>query len=102
VEGRPQEVQSARYRIGAASDNDLTIPDDPFLSDYHAEIVYSDGRYRIRDGQNGIPDARESTNGTFVNGQRVKEAALNTGDVILLGKCEFRIGQDRAENTDVR
>jgi pSer/pThr/pTyr-binding forkhead associated (FHA) protein len=33
----------------------------------------------------------ESTNGTFVNGRRVTRAALKDGDVLGIGRVEFRV-----------
>lgn len=33
----------------------------------------------------------ESTNGTLVNGQRVDRVVLRTGDVLTIGRVEFRI-----------
>ena len=37
-----------------------------------------------------------STNGTFVNGQRIQEAVLNHGDIVHVAHKEFRFGQDVA------
>lgn len=51
---------------------------DPAVSRNHAEIVKKDGKYLIRD--------LKSTNGTFVNGERVREKELNHMDEIWVGK----------------
>src|SRR5690348_7650374 len=52
------------------------------VSKQHAEIVCVDDQVRIRD--------LGSTNGTFVNGQRVTEAALTSGDILHFAHREFR------------
>ncbi len=35
----------------------------------------------------------ESTNGIFVNGEKVERALLKPGDVLSVGRCDFSIGQ---------
>ena len=52
------------------------------VSKEHAAIVAVDGRYAVRDLQ--------STNGTFVNGERVDERVLQDGDIIHVAHVEFR------------
>jgi EAL domain-containing protein (putative c-di-GMP-specific phosphodiesterase class I) len=56
------------------------------VSKEHAEIVQVDGEIRIRD--------LGSTNGTFVNGQRVQEATLFHGDIVHVAHKEFRFGHE--------
>jgi EAL domain-containing protein (putative c-di-GMP-specific phosphodiesterase class I) len=58
------------------------------VSKEHAQIIQIDGEIRIRD--------LGSTNGTFVNGQRVQEAALVHGDIIHVAHKEFRFGNEAA------
>lgn len=62
--------------LGRSRRCDLTIP-SPDASRRHAEIVYQDGGYVLRD--------LGSTNGTYVNGRRVQQHALETGDRIEIG-----------------
>jgi EAL domain-containing protein (putative c-di-GMP-specific phosphodiesterase class I) len=52
------------------------------VSKQHAEIVCLDQQVRIRD--------LGSTNGTFVNGQRITDAPLATGDILHFAHREFR------------
>jgi hypothetical protein len=54
---------------------------DPHMSARHFEVVYDAGRCRIRD--------LGSTNGTFVNGVRISDAALRDGDRIDAGTSAF-------------
>lgn len=68
--------------IGRAHDNDLAI-DVPTVSAHHARIyTYLVASY--------IEDLN-STNGTFVNGKRIKKHVLKSGDVIRLGTYELTL-----------
>lgn len=69
--------------IGRQPDNLLRI-DNPAVSGHHARI-YSEGDHYV------IEDA-ESFNGTYINGQRIRKAALQSGDNVTIGKhtIEFR------------
>jgi hypothetical protein len=65
--------------IGRRPDNTVEIS-EPTLSARHAEMVRENGRYRLRD--------LGSTNGTFVNGQPVKDFHLHGRCKISFGSCE--------------
>ena len=54
--------------------NDIVISEMPFVSRTQFELVREDGRTTLRD--------LGSTNGTYVNGERVKAAELHSGDEI--------------------
>lgn len=71
--------------VGRAYDNHLVI-EDPRISRYHAQLRAEKGRYLIFD--------LDSTGGTFVNGQRVRQAELLPGDVINLAGIPLIYGQD--------
>ncbi len=62
--------------IGREGDNDLQLP-DPKVSRYHCLLEREGGRLFIRD--------LESSNGTFVNGERVSQKALNGDEMIRIG-----------------
>jgi hypothetical protein len=82
---------SVTVRIGAELGNALEIGrlvptaigplQDPHMSARHFTIFYDDRGWHIRD--------LGSTNGTFVNGTRVAEAALRDGDRIEAGMSSF-------------
>src|SRR5260370_25904309 len=55
----------------------------PNVSGVHAELVFRDGYWRIRD--------LNSTNGVKVNGLRVTEKLLHPGDEISISKRRFTI-----------
>ena len=63
--------------IGRTPDNVLAI-DNPAVSSHHACV--------FRDGDTFVVEDLDSTNGTFVNGARVRRQALRNGDVVLIGK----------------
>ena len=63
------------FSIGRALDNHLVIQESS-VSRHHAEIILKDNQYTLRDLQ--------STGGTLINGKRITEAALNSGDSIVL------------------
>jgi hypothetical protein len=79
----PIRVDRARFAIGRALDNQLVI-EDSRVSRYHAAVLIVDTACSIRD--------LESTNGTWVNGIRIREKRLLDGDVVSLGGTELRIG----------
>ncbi len=63
--------------LGRSAQNDIVLS-DPEVSRHHAQIVRKDGQTTISDWG--------STNGTFVNGQRViGQARLQDGDEVELG-----------------
>ena len=76
-EGAPRKLNGQVFRIGRFEDNDLAV-DNPYISRFHAEVVFDGSGYSIRD--------LDSTSGTFVNGERVKSCKLSDGDRIRLGR----------------
>ncbi|MGR9053003.1 MAG: FHA domain-containing protein [Gammaproteobacteria bacterium] len=75
------EVKSLITRIGRDSDNDVVI-DNAGVSGHHAEIVKDGIRYTIYD--------LNSTNGVFVNGERISDIELKFGDEISIFKHTLR------------
>ncbi len=63
--------------VGRSPECDIHI-DNPAVSGFHAKIYRESGRFFIED--------TNSTNGTFINGNRVLKAALIMGDDISIGK----------------
>ena len=86
-ESGPRRVRlQQKIRIGRSQENDWHI-DDINVSRTHAEIVQNSlGGFEIVD--------LKSTNGTFLNGIRIKRETLKTGDVISIAGFARRFTQD--------
>jgi multidrug efflux pump subunit AcrA (membrane-fusion protein) len=72
---------SRRTTLGRTPDNDIRIDED-FISRHHAVLLLS--------GITTIVEDLNSTNGTYVNGEPVNRRTLKEGDLVTLGKTEFR------------
>jgi len=71
--------------IGREHDNNIELK-DPDVGRYHARILYDRGRFVLED--------LESSNGTWLNGEKISEAALKNGDRIKIGETELAIDFD--------
>lgn len=78
-------LRAAHISIGRLPDNDLPL-DDPQVSRRHAQLRLRHGRYVLYD--------LNSRQGSWVNGQRVREWVLHPGDVIRLGGVNLIYGED--------
>ena len=67
--------------FGSAEDNDLRLQDET-VSRYHCQIMEEDKSYLLID--------KGSTNGTFIDGVRIREAFLKPGCIIGVGKTEMK------------
>lgn len=67
--------------VGRAGDNDVVLQDTA-VSGHHARVE--------RRGDQAFVIDLSSSNGTFVNGQRVQHAQLTGGEVILIGDTHLR------------
>lgn len=75
-------LDGARMTIGRATTNDLAIPSDPELSRLHAVLEPIGSDWCVRD--------LASSNGTFVNGDRVwTDRPLRHGDEIRIGRTRL-------------
>lgn len=69
--------------------NNAIVIDDPFASADHAVLTYRGRSWYLED--------LDSTNGSFINGQRIEGvAALGFGDEIQIGQVRFRLDRTRA------
>ena len=76
-------LQTKKFLVGREQDCQLR-PATESVSRHHCVFTLDDFSVRLRD--------LGSTNGTFVNGQRIQgQAILQPGDCILIGKLEFEI-----------
>jgi hypothetical protein len=78
---REYRLRTGKTSIGYAKDNDIVL-DASTVSRYHAVIRCRIGGYTVTD--------LESTNGTFVNGLRIKNpTGLKRGDDVRFGDARF-------------
>ncbi|WP_336644748.1 DUF3662 and FHA domain-containing protein [Microbacterium sp. USHLN186] len=84
IDGRRHPLNSARTVIGRGSDADITIS-DAGSSRRHAEILW--------DGERGLLRDLGSTNGTKVDGHKIRETPLNPDMSFTIGRTEltFRV-----------
>lgn len=79
-------------RIGRTEWADFSVPGDGQMSGVHFSLEFDDLACRVQD--------LNSSNGTFVNGQRIGAAtALNNGDEILAGQTRFVVRVEVGEST---
>jgi len=76
--------------VGRALNSDIPIF-DPTISRRHAEVACVEGGVSVRD--------LGSSNGTFVNGNRVDAARAQPGDEVTFGKVGFRLKEVRTAET---
>lgn len=80
--GRSHELTAEKTTIGRLEDNTFTIG-DPSVSSHHCEVLLRGGEVIVRD--------LNSTNGTYINGERITEAPLKPGQILRLGQVELRL-----------
>jgi len=88
-DGMAFELTTAETLIGRNPTTDITLLDDG-ISREHAIILYDadSDSYSLEDLQ--------STNGTQVNGKRVRSVTLSNGDEVRVGRTLFRFVRDAA------
>lgn len=91
--GQVFSVETPELVIGRSPASDFRLTDEG-VSRRHAMLVHTQGHYFIQD--------LDSSNGTFLEGRRVKRAPLMEGDLIQLGPnagfrfCMMDVKQERA------
>jgi ABC-type multidrug transport system ATPase subunit len=79
-------------QIGRDPGNDVVLP-SPSVSRYHAQVQRVGQRYRVED--------LRSSNGTFVNGERIEgQMWLKPDDTIRIGQYRFVVGKDQLAQLD--
>ena len=87
--GEEVPLSGEQVSVGRSPDSDIRL-DDNLVSWQHALLSYRDGKYVLYD--------RESTNGTWVNGQRIAQSVVRPGtDQIRIGPSVFilEVGNQR-------
>ena len=70
-----------RTTVGRTADNDIAL-DTGFISRHHAVLLAS--------SKHTILEDLNSTNGVRVNGHRITRQVLSDGDLVTIGKTDFR------------
>jgi hypothetical protein len=78
--GTVHRIDGERTSIGAAFDCDLNL-DGEHISDRHASLRFRDGLFVLTD--------LDSTNGTFINGERIGQRGIEDGDHVRFGSSEW-------------
>lgn len=81
-QGERLEISSKIVRIGRDSNNDLQVHDSE-VSRFHAELQPEGDGFKVVD--------LGSSNGTFLNGEKITSATLSSGDRVQLGKTHIVI-----------
>lgn len=82
VSGQAFALGGTRILVGRADNCDLRL-EDASVSSEHARIVKDSAGWRVVN--------LLSTNGTFVNDQKISSSAVSNGDRIRFGRVEFRL-----------
>ena len=84
--------RGAALTVGRALTSDVPLL-DPTVSRRHASLIADESGIELND--------LGSSNGTFVNGERVEHARISPGDVLTFGKLSFNVSKsDASENGD--
>ena len=80
--GRSHELKADKTTIGRVEDNTFQIA-EASVSSHHCEIEMRGSDVVIKD--------LNSTNGTFINGEKISESILKPGQTLRLGQVEIRL-----------
>jgi pSer/pThr/pTyr-binding forkhead associated (FHA) protein len=80
--GRSYELNVDKTTIGRVEDNTFQIA-EPSVSSHHCEVILRGGDVIIKD--------LNSTNGTFINGEKISDGVLKPGQVLRLGQIEIQL-----------
>jgi pSer/pThr/pTyr-binding forkhead associated (FHA) protein len=91
---REHSLAGEVFRVGRNPGNDLQ-PDDPSVSGNHAMISLFPIEH-LAGAQDVVIEDLGSTNGTLVNGRRVKRQRLKHGDLLTMGTLRFKLVDEQA------
>jgi pSer/pThr/pTyr-binding forkhead associated (FHA) protein len=82
LNGRTHELNVDKTTIGRVDDNTFQIA-DPSVSSHHCEVLLRGSDVVIKD--------LNSTNGSFINGEKIMETVLKPGQTLRLGQIELQL-----------
>ncbi len=101
--GRSHDLKVDKTTIGRLEDNTFQIAEQS-VSSHHCEVLLKGNDVLVKD--------LNSTNGTYINGEKITEKVLKPGQILRLGQIEVRLeaegqpaavtsGKKQMENTRV-
>jgi pSer/pThr/pTyr-binding forkhead associated (FHA) protein len=88
--GRSYELKVDKTTIGRVEDNTFQIAESS-VSSHHCEVLLRGSDVIIKD--------LNSTNGTFINGEKISESVLKAGQTLKLGQIELRLETGETSTT---
>jgi pSer/pThr/pTyr-binding forkhead associated (FHA) protein len=85
--GRTHDLKVDKTTIGRVEDNTFQIA-EPSVSSHHCEILVKGSDVLVKD--------LNSTNGSYINGEKISESVLKPGQILRLGQIEMRLETDSA------
>jgi pSer/pThr/pTyr-binding forkhead associated (FHA) protein len=82
LKGLSCDVKAEKTTVGRLEDNNFQVAEQS-VSSHHCEVVLRGADVMVKD--------LGSTNGTFINGEKITEAALKPGQILRLGQVELRL-----------
>jgi pSer/pThr/pTyr-binding forkhead associated (FHA) protein len=80
--GRTYELKGDKTTVGRVSDNAFEIP-EASVSSHHCELLLRGNELLVKD--------LGSTNGTFINGDKIEEGVLKPGQILRVGMIEMQL-----------
>jgi pSer/pThr/pTyr-binding forkhead associated (FHA) protein len=88
--GRTHDLKTEKTTVGRVEDNSFQIA-EPSVSSHHCEVLLRGNDVIIKD--------LSSTNGTYINGEKISESPIKPGQILRLGQVEMRLETDAAPAT---
>lgn len=82
MNGRTHELNVDKTTVGRVEDNTFQIA-DPSVSSHHCEVLLRGTEVVVKD--------LNSTNGSFINGDKISESVLKPGQTLKLGQIELQL-----------
>ena len=87
------ETEKSEITIGRSSSADIQI-DNLAVSKLHARILNQRHQYTVED--------LNSTNGTFLNGEKIVKAILKHNDLVTIGKHSLKISYEKESKKPIQ
>ena len=84
------EIEKPEITIGRSPNADIQI-DNLAVSKLHAKLIKDNGQYVVED--------LNSTNGTFLNDEKIPKAVLKHNDIVTIGKHTLTIYYKKKSNS---